>query len=115
MCIYIEMCNHICYNTIELISDTAMINTFKQKELKKLFETGISKKFAKTVHRKILRVLTLLDSCEEVEDMNYPGSDFHKLSGDKKEYYSVSINGNWKLIFKFKNGDAFDIEYLDYH
>ncbi len=47
--------------------------------------------------------------------MNYPGSNLHRLTGDKKNYWSVNVSGNWRVVFRFKDGDAFDIDYLDYH
>ena len=47
--------------------------------------------------------------------MNFPGSGLHKLKGDHQEYWSVSVNGNWRLIFRFENGDVYDVDYLDYH
>lgn len=47
--------------------------------------------------------------------MNLPGIALHKLHGDKANFWAVSINGNWRLIFRFENGDAYDVDYLDYH
>ena len=47
--------------------------------------------------------------------MNFPGSDLHKLSGEYENFWAVSVSGNWRLVFKFEDGDAFDVDYLDYH
>ena len=47
--------------------------------------------------------------------MNYPGSDFHGLKGKRKEFYSVHVSGNWVVIFRFEGGNAYDVDYLDYH
>ena len=92
-----------------------MIQTFKQKELKKLYETGKSGKIKKQFQRRILQILTLLNAAKEAEDMNFPGSKFQQLSGDKNDYYSVSVNHNYRIMFKFKEGEAFDVELIDYH
>jgi len=48
-------------------------------------------------------------------DMNYPGSGFHSLKGDKKNFYSVHVNGNWRVVFRFEDMNVFDVDYLDYH
>ncbi|MCC6127607.1 MAG: type II toxin-antitoxin system RelE/ParE family toxin, partial [Chlamydiae bacterium] len=61
------------------------------------------------------RILDRLDAAIEVKDMNFPGSDFHPLSGNFKGFYSVHINGNWTVIFRFSNGEARDIDLVDYH
>jgi proteic killer suppression protein len=50
-----------------------------------------------------------------ISDMNYPGSDLHPLKGNLKNFFSVSVSGNWRVIFRFENGEVFDVDYLDYH
>jgi len=50
-----------------------------------------------------------------LKDMNYPGSNLHALSGDRKGQYSVKISDNWRVIFEFVNGDAYVVDYDDYH
>ena len=47
--------------------------------------------------------------------MNLPGLDLHKLHGDKANSWALSVNGNWRLIFRFENSDVYDVDYLDYH
>jgi proteic killer suppression protein len=47
--------------------------------------------------------------------MNYPGSNLHKLTGDKKSQYAVKVSGNWRVFFEFFNGDAYVVDYDDYH
>ena len=49
------------------------------------------------------------------EDMNFPGSKFHQLIGNRKGEYSVTVSGNWRLTFVFEDGDAYDVNYEDYH
>jgi proteic killer suppression protein len=48
-------------------------------------------------------------------DMKFPGSDFHPLKGKLRGYYSVHVNGNWTIIFRFDNGKASDVDLVDYH
>ena len=59
--------------------------------------------------------MTLLNSAVNVDDMNFPGSDFHALKGNMAGFWAVKVNGNYRIIFRFKNEKAFDIDYLDYH
>ena len=92
-----------------------VIKTFKHKNLKKFFETG-SKAGIQAAHAKRIKlILDLLNSALEVKDMNFPGSDFHPLKGDLKGFYSVHVNGNWTIIFRFENGKANDVDLIDYH
>jgi proteic killer suppression protein len=92
-----------------------MIESFLHKGLKNFYSTG-SLAGIRADHRKRLQlILARLDVIYKPEDMSLPGFDFHKLSGDMKEYYSVSVNKNWRIIFKFNGKDAYDVDYVDYH
>jgi proteic killer suppression protein len=92
-----------------------MIKNFKHKGLKKLYETG-SKQGIKPEHAIRLRlILARLDAIAAVEDMNLPGVGLHPLKGSLKGFWSVSVSGNWRVIFRFENGNATDIDYLDFH
>lgn len=91
------------------------IKNFKHKGLEKFFETGVKKGIQAAHVKKIARILDRLDAAVEVKDMNFPGSDFHPLSGDLKGFYSVHINGNWTVIFRFSEGEALDVDLVDYH
>ena len=91
------------------------IKTFRHKGLKKFFESG-SKVGIQAAHAKRIElILDLLNSALEVKDMNFPGSDFHPLKGELKGFYSVHVNGNWTIIFRFKNGEASEVSLIDYH
>ena len=91
------------------------IRTFKHKGLKKFFESG-SKAYIQTAHAKKIRlILDLLNGATEAKDMNFPGSDFHLLKGDLKGFYSIHVNGNWTIIFRFENGEVNDVDLIDYH
>ena len=92
-----------------------MIKTFRHKGLQAFFEAG-SKAGIQPHHAGKLRVLlTTLDSAKRVEDMNGPGWKLHPLTGNLAGYYSVTVNGNWRLIFTFASEDAELVDYLDYH
>ena len=92
-----------------------MIKSFKHKGLKKLYETG-SKQGVKPEHATRLRlILARLDASVDPEDMNLPGLVLHPLKGSLKSFWSVSVSGNWRVIFRFENGNATDVDYLDYH
>lgn len=91
------------------------IKTFKHKGLKKFFESG-NKAGIQAAHvKKIERILDRLNAAMEVKDMNFPGSDFHPLKGELKDFYSVHVNGNWTIIFRFENGEANSVDLVDYH
>lgn len=91
------------------------IRSFGSKGLKKYFETGTKSGISPALANKIGIILDRLDAATEVSDMNFPGSDFHPLRGDLKNYYSVHVNGNWVIIFRFERGEAYDVNLVDYH
>ncbi len=92
-----------------------MILNFKSKPLKRFYENGDVSKLRPEHVDRIADILTQLDASKEVEDMNFPGSKFHQLKGKRKGEYSVWVNGNWRITFGFKNGDAYYVNYEDYH
>lgn len=92
-----------------------MIKSFKHKGLEQFFYTG-TKKGIKPEHAgKLERILDRLNAANDLKDMNYPGSNLHALSGDLTGQYSVRVSGNWRVIFEFENGDAYIVDYDDYH
>lgn len=92
-----------------------MIETFRYKGLEDFFFDGTVAKIQPKHAQKLKDILDRLDAANVAEDMNYPGSRFHRLKGDRKEFYSVTVQGNWRVIFRFENGHAYDVDYLDYH
>lgn len=91
------------------------IRTFRSKGLKKFFETGSKSGIQPALANKVELILDRLDAATDPKDMNFPGSNFHSLKGDLKEFYSVHVNGNWAVIFRFENGEALDVDLVDYH
>ncbi len=92
-----------------------MIKSFQHKGLQAFFETG-SKAGIQPHHApKLRRLLGRLDVAKGPEDMNLPGWRLHNLAGDLAGFQSVTVNGNWRIIFTFQDGDAVLVDYLDYH
>ena len=92
-----------------------MIKSFKHRGLEDFFCTG-SKRGIKPEHaNRLERILDRLNAASEIKDMNYPGSFLHQLSGEKKDFHAVKVSGNWRIFFKFIDGDAYIVNYDDYH
>jgi len=92
-----------------------MIKSFKYKGLEDFFYTGKKKGIKPEYADRLGRILDRLNAATEIRDMNYPGSNLHKLAGDKKDQYAVRVSGNWRVIFEFVDGDAYIVDYDDYH
>lgn len=92
-----------------------MIKSFQHKGLEAFFRTG-SKAGIQAHHAGRLKtILFALDSAVKPADMNAPGWRLHALTGKLKGNWSVSVSGNWRLIFRFQGADAEWVDYLDYH
>ena len=91
-----------------------MIKSFTNKQLKALWETGKSKIDAR-LHQRILRRLDVLDAATVPEDMGLPGFDFHGLKGQNPVRYTVHVNGPWCITFEFRDGDAYVLDFEQYH
>ena len=78
-----------------------MIKSFKHKGLEDFFKTGKKKGIRPEHSKKLERILDRLNAANEVKDMNYPGSDLHKLTGNKQGQYAVKVSGNWRIFFEF--------------
>lgn len=92
-----------------------MIKTFKHKGLEGFFIKGTKKGIIPEYSKKIERILDRLDASLSIKDMNLPGFRIHKLSGKEKDNWSIIVNGNWRITFYFEDGDAYIVDYLDYH
>lgn len=92
-----------------------MIQNFKDKGLKLLFEKGDRTKIKSDLVRKIENILTMLNATKEIRDMNAPGFNLHQLKGNKKGIWSVTVKKNWRITFRFENGDVYNVNFEDYH
>ncbi|MFH0975801.1 MAG: type II toxin-antitoxin system RelE/ParE family toxin [Spirochaetota bacterium] len=92
-----------------------MIKSFKHKGLKIFFESGNPLKINPQHQKRIRLILSILNAAKELKDINFPGSGFHQLKGDLKGFWSVTVSGNWRIIFRFNDSEVSDIDYKDYH
>ena len=92
-----------------------MIRSFAHKGLEKFFLDGVKKGIQAKHAQRLADLLDRLNASSAVRDMNFPGSGLHQLKGELRGHWSVKVSGNWRIVFQFKNGDAFDIDYVDYH
>ena len=92
-----------------------MIRTFRHRGLKELYEQGRSSKVDQRHVAKLVRILTALDQSGKPDEMNIQGFRWHPLKGQMKGHYSVSVSANWRVTFRFEDGYALDVDYLDYH
>ena len=92
-----------------------MIRTFKGKALADLWSKGTTSKIDARMHRRIFAGLDRLNVAVTPEEMNVPGFDFHALRGFKPPRYSVHVNGPWCITFAFEKGDAFSVDFEQYH
>ena len=92
-----------------------MIRSFKHKGLEKFFKSG-STAGIQAAHAKRLRlILGRLNAAIDVKDMDLPGLGLHELSGNRAGMWSVTVSGNWRVTFRFEDGDAEIVNYEDYH
>ncbi len=92
-----------------------MIRGFRHKGLNRFFAKSERRGIDAKQADRIRRILDRLDAAARPEDMDLPGFDFHRLTGDRKGTYSVSVSGNWRITFEFEAGDAIKVNLEDYH
>lgn len=93
-----------------------VIRSFADKESRKLYITGNSRRLPPDIIRQTLRKLEQINSAGRVEDlMTFPGNKLEPLKGKLKGKYSIRINDQWRIVFSFAEGDAYDVEITDYH
>jgi proteic killer suppression protein len=92
-----------------------MIVSFKHKGLKRLFERGDRSHIGAGLINKVENILATLDAAGTPQALDLPGYRLHPLKGGRKGFWAVTIRANWRIIFRFENGDALDVELVDYH
>lgn len=92
-----------------------MIKSIKNKGLDKFFKTGNSSGIQQTHKKKLLMRLTALHTATVINDMDLPGFQLHQLKGKMEDLWSIDLSGNWRLTFKFEDGNVFLLDYEDYH
>jgi proteic killer suppression protein len=93
-----------------------VIKTFADGHTRDLYVTGKSRRFPTEIMRRALRKLEYVDLATGLQDLKVPpGNRLHELSGDREGQFSISVNDQWRICFRFEDGDAFDVELTDYH
>ena len=92
-----------------------MIKSFKHKGLKRFFESGSTRGIQASHADKLELQLDALDTAATIADMNLPGWRLHPLKGRRAGRWSIVVNGNWRVTFEFIDGDAYVLDYEDYH
>jgi proteic killer suppression protein len=93
-----------------------MIKTFADKHTHQLFTTGRSKKLPSELRRRAIRRLEYIHLAIRIDDLKIPPSNrLHALKGDREAQFSIAINDQWRICFRFVDGDAYDVEITDYH
>ena len=92
-----------------------MIKSFDHKGLEDFFYDGTTKDIQPKHAAKLRLRLDRLENAVTVQDMDAPGYDLHPLKGDLKGHWAVKVSGNWRLTFRFENGNAYVVNYQDYH
>lgn len=93
-----------------------MIRSFHCKETERLWQGQRSRKFPGDMQDRALRKLRQLDASATLDDLrNPPGNRLEALKGDRKGQWSIRINGQWRICFRWGDGDANDVEIVDYH
>ncbi len=92
-----------------------MIKSFKHKGLQKFFESGAIKGIKPAHGQKIRMRLVALDTASNIDDMDLPGFRLHPLDGTKPKIWTIDVNKNWRITFEFTDGNAYIVNYEDYH
>jgi len=93
-----------------------VIQSFADKDTQRVFARERLRRWSTELQRLALRKLLILDAAEELGDLRIPpGNRLEKLSGDRAGQYSIRINDQWRVCFRWSDGDAYDVEITDYH
>ncbi len=92
-----------------------MIRSFRHRGLREFFETGSKRGISPELAARIGRRLDVLEAAHRLGDIDAHGFNLHRLKGDRKEEWAISVSGNWRLTFRFAHGEAYDVNLEDYH
>lgn len=92
-----------------------MIRSFRHRGLRRLFLRGDRKQVQPDQLNRIEDILARLNVVGRAEEMALPGYRLHPLKGDLQGFWSVTVSGNWRIIFRFQEGDAYEVDLIDYH
>lgn len=92
-----------------------MIRSVRHKGLKRFIEADDRSKLPADMAERIRHILTALSDATTVDEMDLPSYRLHALKGDLDGFYAVTVRANWRIIFRFEDGDAIDVDFVDYH
>jgi proteic killer suppression protein len=92
-----------------------MIESFRHKGLRQLFEDGNARAINAEHLRKIRQILAVLQAAQTIDALRLPTFGLHPLKGDLKGFWAVTVRANWRIIFRFEDGRASDVDLVDYH
>ena len=92
-----------------------MIKSFRHRGLKALYEGRTAGRIAPEHVEKLLDILAVLEQSHSPSGVDLPGFRLHQLKGPMKGHYAVSVSANWRVTFRFEDGDVVHVDYLDYH
>ena len=93
-----------------------MIKSFADKRTQELYATGKVRRLPPDIARRAARKLEYIDLATQPDDLRVPpGNRLHELERERKGQYSISVNDQWRICFRFGDGDAYDVEITDYH
>jgi toxin HigB-1 len=104
-----------CYLRRNGLHSRMALRSFRHRGLERLFERGDRSRIRPDQVAKVRRILNRLDAASSVADVDAPGFRLHPLKGDLSGYWAVSVSGNWRIVFRFTDGDALDVDLVDYH
>ena len=92
-----------------------MIRSFRHRGLRRLYERDDPSRIAADQLNRITLALADLDAAGRPSELDLPGYRLHPLRGDRRGLWSISITGNWRITFRFEDGDVYDVDLVDYH
>ena len=92
-----------------------MIVSFRHKGLKRLYDDDDASRLSAQDLRRIRLILSALDAAQAIEGMNIHTFRLHPLKADLKGSWAVTVRANWRIVFRFENGKAYDVDLVDYH
>ena len=92
-----------------------MIQSFAHKGLRQLYENDDGRKLPSDMLKRVSLLLHALDQAKVVDELDLPTFKLHALRGDLRGFWAVTVRANWRLVFRFKEGNVLDIDFIDYH
>ena len=92
-----------------------MIKSFKHEGLKRLYQKGDPSLIGANIRGVVEEILSMLDEAVITDDLDLPGYRLHPLKGTLKGFWSMTVNANWRIIFRLEDGHVYDVQLIDYH